>query len=415
MKNPFFILILLISLSVNWQCGTVKETDEHSVFHLDLDNNKTFIDLKLSDLIDSCRLVPLETTNVSLLGNYFYFINITDDFILIVDKNGVNKFTADGKFIRRVINIGRGPQEISGSCQYFYQEDKNLLFITDDFVQNDSILCYNIKTETFMPSIKKCFPTRWENFIIYEDSLILGSILGLDYVDPNPYAIFIQNFKGDLITGIKSKRSLIHPKNGIETFQRMFIYTGDQSIHLSYFRGDTLFNFINNNLSPYLIPYYNSRTKLPKMIPDVGYKQVGYENPYENKSFMIFNLQEFAGWNPRAQYKISYYFLNKSTGKFGEIKSYTDDLMGKVQNMENSMSWTPGVSEEITFPKSLANGKLYVSYYPNELLKHTHFQEKSDFSKNLYTQLSQIKAKIDETDNPILLIGVPKTKWQSLK
>jgi len=105
------------------------------VFHINIDNCKTSIDLKLSDLIDSCRLVPLGTINESVLGRFFKVLIITDDLILIADENGVYKFSSDGKFIKKLIKKDRGPQGISGSCIYYYYEERNLLFIADDLVE----------------------------------------------------------------------------------------------------------------------------------------------------------------------------------------------------------------------------------------------------------------------------------------
>ena len=99
---------------------------------------------------------------------------------------------------------GRGPGETSGSCRYSFNSKSNILFFEDDFVENENIRCYDVKAEKFLPSIKKCFPGRWLSFIVYQDSLILGSIEGVLRGETNPYSVFIQNFKGQFVWGIKS-------------------------------------------------------------------------------------------------------------------------------------------------------------------------------------------------------------------
>ena len=64
----------------------------------------------------------------------------------------------------------------------------------------------------------------------------------------------------------------------------------------------------------------------------------------------------------------------------------------------------------------LESDKLFVSYLPHELLKRISINsENQGFSKNIYSQLNEIKSNLSETDNPVLLIGVPKKKLQILK
>jgi hypothetical protein len=407
-------VITLVFIAAILACNKSTENiNENKIFYVDMENCKTSIDLKLSDLIDSCWLVPLETTNESILSaNIFYFF-ISDDYILIIDPNGVYKYSSNGKFVKKIINSGRGPHELSINPRCFYYEKGNLLFIEDYYRDKDSILCYDVKSETFLPSIKKCFSDRWGDFIIYNDSLIMGSFSSTT-PNSNPYAIFFQDLKGNFISGIHSKRKfipMINIKDPIqktnETLQRMLIYTGDQLIHVKYTYDDTLFALKGNQLLPYLIARINStRIGLPNMLPKIGDKLTIFEK-FENPGFIIFKNQTFEGEIPfnggaKADYKTAYFFLNKSNGKYGEIKSYTDDFIGKIQSSEN---------ETMVFPSFLPNNKLYILYYPNELLQKTSTDlVKQRFPKSICRQLSTIKSNLSETDNPVLLIGVPKKR-----
>ena len=409
MQRQVLILITLIAFLTFGFCKTISQnTTESKIIQVDIENCKVSIDLKLSDLIDSCWLVPLETTKDCTLGNYFNYVFISDDFILIDDRNGIYKFSADGKFIRKIISVGRGPQELSVSPMYYYYEKKNILFISDYLGEKDYILCYDVESESFLPSIKKCFNGRWANFIIYDDSLIMASLSILD-PDSNPYAIFFQNFKGDFVSGIKSTRKFVHFKDQKEALQRMFIYTGNQLVHVKYCLDDTLFALKGSQLSPYLMSSYNSpRINPPHFLlkPDIGDKQTYFER-FENSGFMIFRNTTFEGeiqfsYGAKADYKTVYYFLNKSNGKYGIIRSYIDDFTGKTQSSEN---------ETMVFPSSLPNDKLYVIYYPHELLQKTPSDlVNKRYSDIVYSQLSEIRNNISETDNPILLIGKPKKR-----
>lgn len=406
MKKIILSIVVILVLTF-LQCRSIIENN--IVFNVNLDNCDTQIDLKLSDLIDSCRLVQLETTSESILDN-IDFIYVTDDLILICDENGVYKFSGNGKFIKKIIRTGRGPGEISGYCIYHYYKEKDILFIANRMSSDDYILQYDIKSECFLTPVKKSFPVGWSDFIVYEDSLIMGSIEVAGFMPqdpvPNPYALFIQNFEGDFISGIISAKRLVY-ENYEGLFQRMSIHTGDKFIHVKYSHDDTIFNLKDNVLSPYLIPVFKNGSNTPKLIPDGGTKHVGL-GKFENRTYMIFNLWEFVGWKDingfaRAVSNYDFYLFNKSNGKYAQIESFNDDLIGKETEIEKSMRQIPGI------PNSLPHGILYKLYFPHELINLDN-QENSAFPKTLISELDLIRDRINETDNPILLIGAPKTK-----
>ena len=414
MKKTRLLLTIIWLLPTVWNCDNSEGQQPHGPFLLNLDNCKVSIDLKLSDLIDSCRFIQLETTNKSIIDDNISLLDIAKKQILIGDQNGVYKFSGDGKFIQKLLNTGRGPGEISSYCIFHYYEAKNILLIDNQLAPHDYILRYDIQSECFLTPIKKCFPVNWSQFIVYEDSLLMGSIEIGGFIPqdpiPNPYALFIQNFNGEFVSGIKSTKRLVH-ENYKGLFQRMSIHTGDKNVYVKNSHDDTIFYFKNNKISPYIIPVFKNGSDIPKMIPDVGTKHVRL-GKYENKSFMIFNLSEFGGWKnengfSRAENYYNFYLFNKSNGKYGQISSYTDDLVGKATDIDNSMKNIPGV------PNSLPNGKIYVLYYPHELSKSIN-QKRGPFPETLLSEFTIIKKNIIETDNPIILIGNPKNRLQIL-
>jgi len=417
--KKIYLLIGILILQFVWNCSNQNEQTERTAFHFDLDNCKLSIDLKLSDLIEDYRLVPLETTNESLLGEFRNIISLSGDFILIADRNNVYKFSEEGKFINKILKNGRGPGETSGSCKYFFNKNNNILFFEDDFVENENIRCYDVKSEKFLPSIKKCFSGRWLSFIIYQDSLILGSIEGVLRGDTNPYAVFAQNFKGQFLWGIESNKTFIIPRSDINdnVLQRFVIYPGEKSIYLKYWQDDTLFALKDNGLTAYMIPEYKNKIHKPNMMPFEGDIFINYE-PCQNPTYMIMQYSLFTGWTSegsfnRANYKKDYYILNKTNGEYALIQSYFDDFTGNKFIIGKSLKWTPGVDKEIPLPKTSKDGVVYAIYYPHELSKiDTELRNRS--FKDIFAQLENIKKNQKETDNPVLLIGYPKKRLQIL-
>lgn len=416
MKKQSILLIILIPLLSLLYCSNPSSKSiESSVLSVDLENCKTSIDLRLSDLMDDIKLVPLETTNECLLGQYIFNLHIGNKYIIIDDGKGVYKFSSDGRFIRKIINVGRGPQEVSGSLNCVINEKKNLLYFDDRSKINGFLYVYNIESEKFLNPIKKCFPDLWGDFAIYQDSLIIASIQppiwgSMDHIismDSLAYGIFFQNFDGDFISGLNSKRKYIPFRDQTEVLQRMSIYTGDQSIHVKYILDDTLFTLKNNQLYPYIIPFYKSKkTKPPRMLPLEGDKRITYEK-FENSSFIVLRNSTYTGMSAgRAYYRNVYYLLNKSNGKYGIIKSYTDDLTGKIQGDKD---------EKMILPSTLPDEKIYVLYYPHELLQNQSNDNVNQYlQKKIKDQFFQIKSNLNETDNPVLLIGTPKKRIQIL-
>jgi hypothetical protein len=379
---------------------------DNNIFIIEAEKCKTLIDLKLSDLIDSCWLVPLETTKESVLGDYIRYIYAADDYIVIDNNDGMFLFTKNGHFITKLI-VGRGPDELSLSHSFYYYDKEDLIFINNRYTNESKLLCYDVKSRTFRPQIKKCLTNQWDDFIIYQDSLIMASPSLLS-PDPNPYAFFVQDFKGNLKSGVNSTRTFRTYKQE-ESPQRMFFYCGDQNIHVKYTFDDTLFTLNGNQLSPYVIINFESaRDFVPNMTPVIGDKRVSFEK-YENRSFLIFRTSAYEGSVPfkpgamKAVYKNAYFLLDKSNGRYGIIKSYKDDFAGNNQSNEN---------ETMTFPASLKNNRLYVVYRPHELLqKESAIKPDRNFPESLYSQYNRIKVSMKETDNPILLIGIPKSRF----
>ena len=69
--------------------------------------------LPLSDAVQKIDIVPLETTNESLLSDFIDQIEVTDDFIFIYEpRNGeIFRFTRNGKFLNKIGKRGEGPGE----------------------------------------------------------------------------------------------------------------------------------------------------------------------------------------------------------------------------------------------------------------------------------------------------------------
>jgi hypothetical protein len=390
-----FLLLALILASCNNQKARNKED---AIFNVSFDNCKTTIDLKLSDLVDSFKFVRLETTPESLIGNNPRII-LAKDNIIVIDMNGIYKFTPDGHFVRKIINFGRGPEELSAVIDYYFYKSRGLLFIADRLQNKDRFQIFDIEKEIFLDPIKKCFPGPWGAFLVYNDSLIMGSMVAIR-VDTNRYAMFIQNFKGDLITGIANSRKVLDARLNKETVQRLLFCQGENDIFSFYVYDDTLFRYTTKGLLPYLIVSYNSpRNYMRTMGFKIGESRVVFPS-IDNSNFILLNESTYTGESQegsmvRFNYNRNYYFLNKTDKSFSKVKSYTDDISGKIQECNG---------ESLSFPVLIRGNSLYVLYYPNDLI-NSKLKDYESLSPEVSDQLQKIQEGLDVMDNPILLIG----------
>lgn len=221
-KLTFLLLVLFLA-----SCNNKDRNQDDAVYNVRFDNCKTTIDLKLSDIVDSYKFVKLETTPESLIGVNPRII-LARDNIIVIDMNGVYKFTTDGRFVRKIIKLGRGPDEISSVINYSYSEKSNLLLIEDNIRNKDILQTYDIENERFLEPIKKCSPGRWGGFLVYNDSLIMGSIVPV-IIDTNRFALFIQNSKGKILSGITNSRKVLDARLNKETVQRLLFCQGEMT------------------------------------------------------------------------------------------------------------------------------------------------------------------------------------------
>ena len=390
-----FLLLALILASCNNQKA---RNQDDAVFNVSFDDCKTTVDLKLSDLIDNYTFVKLETTPESLIGLNPRII-LAKDNIIVIDMNGIYKFTADGRFVRKIIKFGRGPAEISIAINYSYYEKRNLLLIEDNIRNKDILQIYDFENEKFLDPIKKYSPGRWGSFLVYNDSLIMGSMAPV-IVDTNRYALFIQNSEGKILSGITNSRKVLDARLNKETVQRLLFCQGGNDVFSFYVYDDTLFRYTPKGLLPYLIVSYNSpRNYMRTMGFKIGESRVGFPS-VDNSSFILLTESTYTGESQegsmvRFNYNRNYYFLNKTDKSFSKIKSYTDDISGKIQECNG---------ETLSFPVLILGNSLYVLYYPNDLI-NSKLKDYASLPTDVSDQLQKIQEGLDVMDNPILLIG----------
>jgi hypothetical protein len=410
MRLVYELFAILFLLQIIACKNTVKEPSPDIIYDIDVDNTQDLIDIKLSDLADSFSLIPLETTKECLLDNYTEYY-VDENYILAYSENGVYKFSEDGKFVKKLFGKGRGPDEffgLVGFCIFVVDKKNNLLYISDQ-LRRQEFLVYDIKAEHFLEPVKKCFPGSG-SFAIYDDSLIIGSTFNT--YDTSNYAVYVQNFKGELVTRINHKKKILY--NQLVTSQPSWLTISDTSYHISYSRDDTLFEFKDNRLFPYLVLNFNlPRENPPNRSKKKGDRIISFPS-VEAPSFIIIkigNIDEIVWYSTSAgdeKIKNSYFLFNKFTGKAAKIRTYTDNFIGNIQDV---FKLSQTADAYMKFPSTLPNGKIVIAYTPDQITKAIeNGLNYNDFQDTINKQLLKINENMKETDNPVLLVGMIKKR-----
>jgi len=125
MNKHFYYLIglcqlLMIALLASCNSGN-KQDNGVKTFKVDVDQRS-----QLSDFIDDCRYVKLETNERSIFSEP-YQLRVSDDFIGILSKNRVVIFDSNGRFINDIDRRGQGPDEYIELADILFDGDKVLL------------------------------------------------------------------------------------------------------------------------------------------------------------------------------------------------------------------------------------------------------------------------------------------------
>ena len=117
MKTSSFFYSFIAGVLL-WSC--VGKTNDSNA--IDIDGHKVhFIDLRavsdttaksLSDFITDVSFVKLETNEESVVS-YGKWIIGKKYLLIFIQKHGILQFSRDGKFIRKLVSVGKGPQEIA--------------------------------------------------------------------------------------------------------------------------------------------------------------------------------------------------------------------------------------------------------------------------------------------------------------
>jgi hypothetical protein len=347
---------------------------------------KDTITLNLSQLLDKVHYVKLETNDASKLSAGKW--SIGEKYLICFSYDlGIFQFTSDGKFIRKLVSMGNGPQEVNFPLWTISKNENEILIFDNSKTKN--FQCFDLNTGLFIKSIPTALEGQLKNFFYENDSTLICAPLVGTSTAAGGYNVFWQNLSGKLIKGFKTVISDGSFDNGDN-----LIYPVGDYFHLRPVNGDTIFNLRDSRMQPSFI--FDPQNNLISSESDIG--RTTFSVQTETPEFMIigtFTVTEKESTGPnstRSKGKSANYYIDKGTNRAYIISSFYNDYVGEKQG-----------------PAIIRNQPSDLKYVYMEALSLIKKINKIKLDPNIKIinrdQFINLGVELKEDDNPVLIIG----------
>lgn len=234
----------------------VMKIDKDSVQHIDISSCVDCKNYDFTSLVKDMRVIPLETTKESLVGNVYKII-VEDKNIYIYDNfngGGIIIFNHEGKFIRRIPN-GKGPGELYRLLAVAFDKQKGQLLA----YQHPFILYY---TESGEYIEQRKLPFGFYSFEVLPNGYIFKTLDGqgnghLDEFRDKTLLVTDKDF------AVKYA-ALYYPDNKANYSGYNYLYANDNGIQVTENSNDTIYKYVNGDRlkATYIMDYED--WKLPE-------------------------------------------------------------------------------------------------------------------------------------------------------
>ena len=380
--SPLFLIIIFTTIS----CGS-GENDAGYVTY-DLGEAGKTIEVKLSDLLYDINLVKLELNEEFPISEQMKQW-VGGKHILIITRTNVLQYTCEGKFVRELITNGSGPEEFD-EVDYFDIDEKKDVFYFFDHGSAGKIRSVDLKTGEFLEDILLPDDERWllADFIVYEDKLLCFTN-NFSAVD---YRYFTLDDYGHVEYGCRKQAYLKdRPQVSISP------YLSEIGGRVNYKQvRDTLFFLDKDTLAIELIIRENNYFS-PGDNRNRGFSPWIHLNGVTYlliKNTELEFLQMEGGGIGIKDHGSRNILINREEETMAEVSDFYIDYLGVKR-------------EEVDF--SFNDNKAWIVIDAVELLKIIkEALDNKDIDPKVRSRLLALQDKLNENDNPYLLIGSMK-------
>lgn len=392
-------------------CGrnsTNEKDNTSSVLRIDLLSESGSKVTKLSEFAENIEYISLQTTDSSLMGSVRHKIVYNGKRIYLKNTEGLSQasilcFDINGKFLFRIENTGRGPEEYTNIEDFDVSSNNEFLTILSSL--NSKLLIYGITPIgfTFQRAIAFGDPKPYRISIIPETENVFLAIP--PWRGTEPTLSLLINKVGDTIQfkpnsyQYKSVR-----KTGYRASNEMIVYSTGKFVCFKEEFSDTVFYVcVQDNLfKPRMILDSYGTLITPEV--RAGSEPVGKHSNY------IANIFETSRY-------VFYYYISSGPIRNRFLFDKKTNIKYKLVTDNESMSkleddLSGGPDFNIEFLNNYCSGNKLFSFVDAITLKKYVESDEFTNAKVKYTkkkeELKKLADSLTETDNPVLIVVTPK-------
>jgi len=337
------------------------------------------IKAKFSDVFSEWKLIPLETTPESLIGNIRRIsVFKTNYYILDRQTNSVLIFNPEGKFLNKIQRLGNRPGEYQGLMDFTIDEEKNQIILYSH--KPMKLLVYDLSG----------------NFISEERLQDLNNNLSLSGKD-----LFFTNVTvGDnhllLYKNLETneERKILPLMKNSKYFESFYLSTPTIikgiTTNISFPYSDTLYEARNKRiLAKYRIDFGNKRLPADLIAKKTPPSEIFKSAVMNNYGFGVSNFKEFSN--------IVYFSYGPDISVIYNKKNKQTVAFKGVINDENYLLFK-------SFAHDGNDNKLITIYSANEIVRLIDAAKTANMMDSLPASFKDLGKKVSNVSNPLLYV-----------
>ena len=410
---PFAAALLCVA------CGpkqpTSSDAKSKGPIHIQLSESheyKNTLPFSLADMAADIRYIPLETKPGCFINGKISQPQFSKDYIFVTSGFILLQFDRQGKFIRRINRLGKGP----GDCavrSYGIDEKNRFIHIFDNRYCSIHTFTFDGKyVKTLRNPFSEETDFRRPDDFVYDQ--VKGNLIFTDFQDGTgnkPYKYVVTDTAGTILykcpnyTQYHMRRSDIRTKYmmGVGVNSTSLLYRYDSSYYCQYEYDDTIF-VINEDYT--CSPAYIRNLPNRQTIED----RVKMSNGVI-KSADLFgkNVYDRSREDGKYVYLFHHYSISAEMG-IGLLSLYEKATGSLIDNINKSTpllnNWDGGMDIPLYdyFPGEHQNYLMLDPYKMKETLTAEHFAGRNISHPDKAEALKKLVSTLKEDDNPVLMI-----------
>ena len=422
MRLQLALLLIVLFSCDRKSTNDTSKTD--SIIKIDLLSKAEFTVNKLSEIATDIEYIPLQTTQSSLIASFVLkTVSINDRIYLRNSGLGgeILCFDLDGKFLFKLQNTGRGPEEYTSITDFDVSSDNKILNIISSV--DRKLLVYGISETgfTFKRSVTLGDPAPRKVRIVPETSNAFVAIPPWSGTEPT-LSLLINTF-GDTIHFKPNcyKYKMVRKRN-FRALNEMLIYSLGNMVCFKEAFSDTVFyvDVKDNFFKPRIIFDSYGTLYTPEMrgnpgIPDDHTSFITSIFETSRYVFYSYGTRETRNSDPPI---VNVFFDKRTKKKFKlDVEFFFETIFGNpvktpMNKLNDDLIGGPGFTVRIDlWDINCSSGKLF-SFV--DAITFKKYVESEDFAnvKVKYPkkkdELKKLADSLEETDNPVLIVVTPK-------